>query len=215
MYNGKIQLQNAMNCTKLLFNPEIPKANSFKLNYMKDSSDLSLEEEFLNLSQCKIIEELKDCQNEMVCVVLGIIKHVIGGNDWWYAAWVCNKGLLQIPKGCSTLTVISMYRVKFRVIDENDFATFVLFDRDCCLLTKKTCPDLFKEMHHELEPTSVPRVIGDLVKQTIPFKIYVKNDVNSTFDHSFRDRKACAEKDIVTKFKSVVKEFYNLLHLRR
>ncbi|GAU42477.1 hypothetical protein TSUD_100890 [Trifolium subterraneum] len=74
MYNGKIQLQNAMNCTKLLFNPEIPEANSFKLNdnigsptqpfsYMKDAFELSLEEEFLNLSQRKTIEELKDCQN--------------------------------------------------------------------------------------------------------------------------------------------------------
>lgn len=24
MFNGKVQLQNAMNCTKLLFNPELP-----------------------------------------------------------------------------------------------------------------------------------------------------------------------------------------------
>ncbi|KAL5063877.1 hypothetical protein RYX36_025614 [Vicia faba] len=31
LYNGKVQLQNATNCTKLLFNPEIPEADSLKL----------------------------------------------------------------------------------------------------------------------------------------------------------------------------------------
>jgi replication factor A1 len=31
LYNGKIQMQNAMNCTKLLFNPNIPEADSLKL----------------------------------------------------------------------------------------------------------------------------------------------------------------------------------------
>ena len=34
----------------------------------------------------------------MVCVVLGTIKHVIGGNDWWYAACVCNKGVVADSK---------------------------------------------------------------------------------------------------------------------
>ncbi|XP_058731997.1 uncharacterized protein LOC131603620 [Vicia villosa] len=211
MYNGKIQLQNAMNCTKLMFNPEIPEANSFKLNdnigsptqpfsYMKDSSNLSLEEEFLNLSQRKTIEELKDCQNEMVCVVLGTIKHVIGGNDWWYAAHACNRGVvadskrLFCPK-CNkhVWTIVPRYRVKLRVIDETDSATFVLFDRDCCLLTNKTCSDLIEEMDRELEPPIVPKVIGDLVEQTFLFKIDVKNDVNSNFEQSFRVKKVCAD----------------------
>lgn len=106
MFNGKVQLQNAMNCTELLFNPDIPKVIDFvknannigsptqPLSYMKDASEMTLEEEFLNLSQRKTIEELKDCRNDMVCVVLGTIKHVVGGNDFWYAACVCNKGVV-------------------------------------------------------------------------------------------------------------------------
>ncbi|KAL5064204.1 hypothetical protein RYX36_025941 [Vicia faba] len=32
-------------------------------SYMKDASDMSLEDEFMNLGQCKTIEELKDCQD--------------------------------------------------------------------------------------------------------------------------------------------------------
>ncbi|KAL5054499.1 hypothetical protein RYX36_035181 [Vicia faba] len=102
-------MQNAMNCTKLLFNPKTPETNSFKLNdnigsltqpfnYMNDASELSLEEDFLNLSQRKTIKELKDFQDNMVCVVLGTIKHVIRGNGWWYAACICNKGVVAYSK---------------------------------------------------------------------------------------------------------------------
>ncbi|XP_058725947.1 uncharacterized protein LOC131597257 [Vicia villosa] len=162
MYNGKVQLQNAMNCTNLMFNPEIPEANTLKLSdnigsptqpfsYMKDASELSLEEEFLNLSQRKTIEELKDIQNDMVCVVLGTINHVVGGNDWWYAACVCNKGVIADSKRffcpkCNKhiWTIVPRYRIRLRVIDETDSATFVLFDRDCYSLTRKTCLDLIE-----------------------------------------------------------------------
>ncbi|KAL5057490.1 hypothetical protein RYX36_029094, partial [Vicia faba] len=66
LYNGKVQLQNAMNSTKLLFNPEIPEADNLKdrdnigsptqpFNYMKYASEMSLDEEFLNLAQRKTI----------------------------------------------------------------------------------------------------------------------------------------------------------------
>ncbi|CAI8603500.1 unnamed protein product [Vicia faba] len=129
----------------LLFNPNISKANSFKLNdnigsptqpfsYMKDSSDLSLKEEFLNLCQCKTIEELKESQNDMVCMVLGTIKHVIGGNDWWYVTCVCGKGVVADSKRffcpkCNkhVWSIVPRYRVKLRVVDETDSATSVLF----------------------------------------------------------------------------------------
>ena len=46
--------------------------------------------------------------NVVVCL-LGTLKHVIGGNDWWYAACVCNKGVLQIPKGFSAQSVTSIF----------------------------------------------------------------------------------------------------------
>jgi len=79
LFNGKVQLQNAMNCTRLLFNPDIPEVIDFvknsnnigsptqPLSYMKDASEMTLEEEFLNLSQRKTIEELKDCRNVIFC----------------------------------------------------------------------------------------------------------------------------------------------------
>ncbi|XP_058750104.1 uncharacterized protein LOC131623102 [Vicia villosa] len=179
---------------------------------MKDVSEMSLEEDFLNLSQRKTIEELKDCQDNMVCVVLGTIKHVVGGNDWWYAACVCNKAVVVDSKRffcpkCEqhVWTIVPRYRVKVRVIDETDSATFMLFDRDCYLLTKITCSNLIAEMDRETEPAVVQRVIGGFVDQTYLFKIDVNNGVNSGFEQSFCVKKVCADKDIITKFKSVAK----------
>ncbi|KAL5062574.1 hypothetical protein RYX36_024311 [Vicia faba] len=76
---------------------------------MKDTSEMSLEEEFLKLSQRKTIEELKDCQDNIVCIVLGTMKHVISGNNWWYAACVYNKGVVTDSKGFSALSAKSMF----------------------------------------------------------------------------------------------------------
>ncbi|KAL5071147.1 hypothetical protein RYX36_022034 [Vicia faba] len=87
----------------------------------------------------------------MVCVMLGTVKHVIGGNDWWY-------------------------HVKLRVIDETNSSIFILFDRDCYLLTKMTCLDLIAEIDGEAEPGIMPKVIGGFVDQTFLFKIDVKSD---------------------------------------
>ncbi|CAI8612820.1 unnamed protein product [Vicia faba] len=205
-----------MNSTKLLFNLEIPKANNLKVTdnigsstqpfrYMKDASEMSLGEEFLNLSQRKTIEELKDCQYNIVCIVLGTIKHLIGGNDLWYVACVYNKGVVTNSKRIfSTKYEKYVWTIVPRVIDETDFVTFVVFDHDCYLLTKKTCADLIDQMDQADEPTILPMVIGELIEQTMLFKIVVNNDVNSGFEQPFRVKKLCLDQDIVAKFKNVV-----------
>ncbi|XP_058760711.1 uncharacterized protein LOC131634046 [Vicia villosa] len=162
LYKGKIQMQNAMNCSKLLFNPKTPEADYLKLNdnigsptqpfsYMKDASEMSLEEDFLNPIQCKTIEELKDCQDVYLTLLFGFnfmsTKYGLscGRHDqtwyWWHATCVCNKGVVVDSK---------RFRVKLKVIDETDSSTFVLLDRDCYFLTKMTCSDLIAEMdRHE------------------------------------------------------------------
>ncbi|XP_027192334.1 replication factor A protein 1-like [Cicer arietinum] len=226
MFNGKSQLQNAMNCTKLLFNPEIPESVSFKLKHShnfdsptqplthkKDTSHLSLEEEFLSLFQRMTIEELKDCQNDMVCVVFGTVKHILGEGDWWYGACVCNKGVVIESKRffCSKCkkyvwTIVPRYRIKVRVVDDTDSATFVIFDHDGISLTNKSCLNLLHEMDQDPQSDTVPKEIGDLVEKQFLFKIEAKNDVNSNFEKSFRVKKLCGDLDIIKKFKYVAVE---------
>ncbi|XP_004500577.1 uncharacterized protein [Cicer arietinum] len=205
MFNGKSKLQNAMNCTKLLFNPEIPELVSFKLKHShnfdspiqplthkKDTSHLSLEEEFLSLFQRMTIEELKDCQNDMVCVVFGTFKHILGEGDWWNGACVCNKGVVIESK---------RYRIKVRVVDDTDSATFVIFDHDGISLTNKSCLNLFHEMDQDPQSDTVPKEIGDLVEKQLLFKIEVDvgldndieggvmNDLNNKFEEEATDDK--------------------------
>ncbi|KAL5064205.1 hypothetical protein RYX36_025942, partial [Vicia faba] len=224
-YNGKVQLQNAMNSTKLLFNPELPEADNLKVrdnigsptqpsSYMNDASKMSLEVEFMNSGQQKTIEELKDFQDNIFYIVLGTIKHVIGGNYWWYAACVCNKGVVTDSKRifftkCEkhVWTIVPRYRIKIRVIDETDSSIFVVFDRDCYLLTKKICADLIDQMDRADESTIFPTIIGELVEQTMLFKIVVNNDMNYGFEQSFCVKKLCSDQDIMAKFKNVVQNF--------
>ncbi|KAL5076052.1 hypothetical protein RYX36_015036 [Vicia faba] len=194
LYNGKVQLQNAMNSTKLLFNPETPEADNLKVrdnigsptqpfSYMKDTSEMSLEDEFMNLGQCKTIEELKDCQDGVVT------------NSKRIFCTKCEKHVW---------TIVPRYRIKLRVIDEIDSATFIVFDRDFYLLTKKTRVDLIDQMDRDDDPTIFPGVIGELVEQIMLFKIVVNNDVNSGFEQSFCVKKLCSDQDIMAKFKKFV-----------
>nr|XP_027188649.1 uncharacterized protein LOC101503811 [Cicer arietinum] len=177
MFNGKSQLQNAMNCTKLLFNLEIPESVSFKLKHShnfdsptqplthkKDTSHLSLEEEFLSFLQRMTIEEFKD------------FKHILGEGDWWYGACVCNKGVVIESK---------RYHIKVRVVDDTDSATFAIFDHNGISLTNKSCLNLLHEMDQDPQSDAVPKEIGDLVEKQLLFKIEAKNDVNSNFEKSF------------------------------
>ncbi|KAL5097340.1 hypothetical protein RYX36_001667 [Vicia faba] len=197
LYNGKVQLQNTMNSTKLLFNPEIPEADNLKVHdnigsptqpfsYMKYSSEMSLEEEFLNLSQRKTIKELEDCQDGVV----------IDSKRIFYTK--CKKHVW---------TIVPRYRIKLEVIYETDSATFVVFDHDCYLLTKKMCTDLIDQMDRADELTILQIVIGELVEQTMVFNIVVNNDVNYGFEQSFCVKKLCPYQDIVAKFKNVVRNF--------
>ncbi|XP_073222373.1 uncharacterized protein [Cicer arietinum] len=155
MFNGKSQLQNAMNCTKLLFNLEIP-------------------------------------ESDMVCVVFGTVKHILGEGDWWYGACVCNKGVVIESKRffCSKCkkyvwTIVPRYHIKVRVVDDTDSATFAIFDHNGISLTNKSCLNLLHEMDQDPQSDAVPKEIGDLVEKQLLFKIEAKNDVNSNFEKSF------------------------------
>nr|XP_027192679.1 uncharacterized protein LOC105852554 [Cicer arietinum] len=98
------------------------------------------------------------------------------------------------------------YRIKVRVVDDTDSATFVIFDHDGISLTNKSCLNLLHEMDQDPQSDTVPKEIGDLVEKQFLFKIEAKNDVNSNFEKSFRVKKLCGDLDIIKKFKYVAVE---------
>ncbi|RYR47583.1 hypothetical protein Ahy_A07g033516 [Arachis hypogaea] len=68
---------------------------------------------FLKIYQGKTIEQLKELDTNVVCVVLATISHIIDTPDWWYGQCECNR-----------------YRIKLSVIDDSDCAYFVIFDKE-------------------------------------------------------------------------------------
>lgn len=79
LYSGRKGLQNALHCTKLLFNPTFQEAIDFKegmlrnltspsqgISRINDTHVPTLEEDFLNSNIRKTIAELKDSNLEHV-----------------------------------------------------------------------------------------------------------------------------------------------------
>ncbi|KAL6516286.1 hypothetical protein OROGR_019591 [Orobanche gracilis] len=71
-FRGKQSLQNAYGATQIIFNPEIPEANAVRekffemnepgshvLSQLSDSSKLSLDEEFLKISDMRTLKDIK------------------------------------------------------------------------------------------------------------------------------------------------------------
>ncbi|CAI8589166.1 unnamed protein product [Vicia faba] len=117
-------------------------------------------------------EKLKN----IICIVLGTNKHVIGGKDWWYTGCVCNKGVAsRDDKKIRTRRYLQIKSVT--------------------------------DTGQVVRPTILPTVIGELVEQTMLFKIVVNNDVNFRFEQSFHVKKLCPGQDVVATFKNVIKNF--------
>ncbi|QCD94010.1 Replication factor A [Vigna unguiculata] len=141
------------------------------LTQLSQSSKNTMEEDFLTLTPRTTIQGLKDCK-EVTYILFGTIKHILGDDDWWYTACVCNKIVYPDSKmffceKCNkhVIKVFPRYRIKIRVIHSSDSTTFVLFDRDETTLFKKTCADML-----------------------------------DTHDKSFRVKKVCVDDDIIQKF---------------
>ncbi|XP_057419055.1 uncharacterized protein LOC130713294 [Lotus japonicus] len=100
-FKGKTSLQNVYGATKVLFNPLIQEAAPLRARFLEsndtaaqvisplqDSAKKSTpEDDFLKLSDGKTIEQLKDFgEKKSYCVVLGTVKYIAEGMDWYYPA---------------------------------------------------------------------------------------------------------------------------------
>ncbi|VFQ76118.1 unnamed protein product [Cuscuta campestris] len=122
----------------------------------------SVEEEFLNRTLARTIESLKDCTEDGEYAVYGTIKGVDGGVDWFIPT--CRCGSEVIPRNgfyyCSdckkcVVNVIPRYRIKARVNDASDSATFVIFESLGCLLLHKSCSKMLKLSEVEVKTANI------------------------------------------------------------
>ncbi|XP_068498023.1 uncharacterized protein [Phaseolus vulgaris] len=143
------------------------------LSQLCESSKQTPKDEFLQTTTRNTITGLKDCRelNVNPFIVLATIKHVVDDNDWWY-------------------------KVQLRVIDDTDFTTFMLFDREASSLLSKSCTEMF-ESHDK--NGNLPNEFAQILEKNILFKVDSKMDKGFRFEQT-RVKKICVDEDIIQCF---------------
>ncbi|KAJ1390048.1 Zinc finger, GRF-type [Sesbania bispinosa] len=207
-YKGDVVLQNVMNTTRVLWNPDIPEAIDFKscmvaLGVDPSSSigvigeaqgELSMQEEFTKLFPRKSINELHSTEEEGVFIVLASISAVLFQDMWWYNACRCMKTVSDVD---------DKYKLKVEVFDGVDTATFILFDADAEKLLGKPCSVLVADV---VDPKAAeyPGDFNVVVGMELLFKVSKLADHAFSFDDTFRVKKVCNDPGII----SLVKKTY-------
>ncbi|QCD96690.1 hypothetical protein DEO72_LG6g1398 [Vigna unguiculata] len=129
------------------------------LTQLSQSSKHTVEEDFLTLTPRTTIQGLKDCKE------FGTIKHILGDDDWWYTACVCNKDVYP------------------------DSKMFFLREVDATILFKKTCADML-DTHDKINASgNLPKKFDQLVDKSLLFKVESRNDQTFKLEQSFRMKK--------------------------
>jgi hypothetical protein len=111
-----------------------------------ESAKPTPEEEFLRMHPKKTLDELVCASDGGVFVVYAEVVRVVHGQDWWYPACKCHKGVTPDSGAyfCSACNkhvfqVVPRFRVKLEVSDGKSTLLFVLFDSDMSYIMEKSC----------------------------------------------------------------------------
>ncbi|XP_057418467.1 uncharacterized protein LOC130712666 [Lotus japonicus] len=226
VFNGKINLQNAYNTTKLLFNPDFPEAVEYKqrfidnsenvsksLTQLSDPEKISEEDEFLKGGPRKTISEVKQWKMRSTCIVIATISDVDESGSWYYIACKCNKSVSEdsdqyFCANCNRhvvkASVTSRFCIRVSVDDDSESATFVIFDRDAASLLKTTCQALIDIHKKPNEPIPTPPEVKGLLGMKLLFKVECSDAVNFRYEPTYRVKKICSNPDIIAKFVSSI-----------
>ncbi|XP_020263322.1 uncharacterized protein LOC109839303 [Asparagus officinalis] len=102
LYGGKLTITNALYASKILINPDIPEVTDLKrsLKLVEDSSSqkfshiptekaYSIEDDFLLVTEWKMLHEIQEAHEVCTCVTLATIEKIRTDYNWFYNA--CNK----------------------------------------------------------------------------------------------------------------------------
>ncbi|KAJ1423595.1 hypothetical protein SESBI_12218 [Sesbania bispinosa] len=224
LYKGEVGIQNVMNASKILWNPEIPEAVEFKNGLVVHEIETevaistitdrrrapSMGEEFLKLHPKKWIGQLYDMVEEGYFIILATITEIVQDFKWWYMTCSFMKAVSFVEglpwcKDCqkNVFDMTPRYKVKLFVSDGNDNAHFILWDLDCYSLVNQTCRHMLADI--EGRPVGFfPEEILNLVGKEMLFRIESSDEDLLTFDDTFKIKKVCFDVDIVAEYKEAV-----------
>ncbi|KAJ1390324.1 hypothetical protein SESBI_37539 [Sesbania bispinosa] len=198
-YMGKNSLHTLCNSTRVLWNPQIEEAISFKNSIAFHGFNLhapmkvigenerpySLREEFLSHFTRKTVEDLQLMkENEM----------------WWYNACKCHKAVTYDDDSenyycawceANVSDVTPRFRLRLDVGDITERAEFIIFDYDASFLLSKTCASMVGDAVISLTC---------LLARNCCLRWRLK-DRAFKWDDSFKVKKVCSDEGIIREFK--------------
>ncbi|XP_072060865.1 replication protein A 70 kDa DNA-binding subunit B-like isoform X1 [Arachis hypogaea] len=223
LFRGQPGLQNVMKATKIYLNPDLAAVVDFRKSVVEqgingtqplfianEGKTISLEDDFMRLTKKSTIDELQENKEDGTFVILGTITDVVEEGCWWYSTCVCGKtvhpesGVYFCDMCMHHVTnVIPRYRLKVVVSDETGQGIFVLFDRETTYLVKKTCGDLFNEVHKDskvLCGDDYPIIFRNLEGKKVLLKVNTKSLGVDRYFGTFRVKRICDDAAIISMF---------------
>ncbi|XP_072057031.1 replication protein A 70 kDa DNA-binding subunit B-like isoform X1 [Arachis hypogaea] len=223
LFRGQPGLQNVMKATKIYLNPDLAVVVDFRKSVVEqgingtqplfianEGKTISLEDDFMRLTKKSTIDELQENKEDGTFVILGTITDVVEEGCWWYSTCVCGKtvhpesGVYFCDMCMHHVTnVIPRYRLKVVVSDETGQGIFVLFDRETTYLVKKTCGDLFNEVHKDskvLCGDDYPIIFRNLEGKKVLLKVDTKSLGVDRYFGTFRVKRICDDAAIISMF---------------
>ncbi|XP_020994299.2 uncharacterized protein LOC110279355 [Arachis duranensis] len=225
IYEGKIVVQNVIDCTKIMINPDIPEAVCFitrldpSESYFINSITLGngfivadVDDDFVNLSMNRNIKELRENDADGFFNVVAKIKSICNNFDWWYYSCVCGYPLelFRSHFSCSECgrkikNAVKKYKVLVDVEDATGSARFVLYDRPAALLFRKKFIEVLRDLdaeHSVVYATPYPPFFDDVIGKEVVFKVDQKKVRNRPNIGTFKVVNCSDDHVIVNKFKT-------------
>ncbi|VFQ95404.1 unnamed protein product [Cuscuta campestris] len=175
-----------------------------------------VDEDFLKLTKAATIDTLKDCIEDGEYAVYGTIKDV--DSDWFIT--VCRCGSEVVPRGGSyycneckrrVMNLIPRYRIKTRVVDTTDSATFVVLESVACLLLHKSCSEMLKYSENLPSGDIKPDVFNKLlIDKSYLFKVDVRHSQFNDFDPTYNVIDICFDERTISRFRERHATFFSV-----
>ncbi|KAJ1393902.1 hypothetical protein SESBI_34579 [Sesbania bispinosa] len=203
---GEVVLQNVLNTTKILCNPQISEVDEFRNGaavhridilapmgvIADDYNNSPPKDEFLKAHPRKTIKQLHETEEDGFFIVLASIVSVLNDGNWWYTACKCHRAVTMDG---------DRYKLRVEVYDGEDTAAFVLFDSDTEMLIGHNCAELLAIIKDK-NGDELPSEFSDLAGKEVLFKVEKPADYAFKFDDSFRVKRVCDDICIIDLFKN-------------
>ncbi|MCH82030.1 replication factor A protein [Trifolium medium] len=154
----------------------------------------------------KTVDDILNHVEDGVFAVCAEVVRVVDGQDWWYPACKCHKGVVADSGAyfCSScdrhvFQVVPRFRVKFEVTDGEASCVFVVFDSEMSYIMEKSCA-YFVVQSKAIKVGPHPIEFDGLVGKRMLFAIdtTLKQSVGS--DGTFRVKRICMNPKIIDEF---------------